>query len=196
MRRLSVRLAVATLLCLAGTSRATTWTIDPAHSTIGFSVRHMMISNVRGTFDKFTSSVTLNLEDPDKSVVEATIDAASVNTGNAKRDEHLRGADFLDVAKFPQITFKASKLDRLDEGRWKVTGDLTLHGVTKPVTLSFEGPSEPVPEKGGVYHIGGHASTTINRKDFGIAFDKTIDGGGLMVGEQIEISLDLEATSR
>lgn len=172
-----------------GTQR---WDIDPVHSNISFSVRHMMLSDVKGTFDKFSGAITANDDDPKSVDIEATIDASSINTRSEKRDSHVKSADFLDVAKYPTITFKSVKIQPDGDGKWKITGDLTLHGVTKPVVLEMTGPTPEVKVMGSPRR-GASATTTINRQDFGIAFNKTLDSGGLVVGNDIAISIDVEA---
>jgi polyisoprenoid-binding protein YceI len=175
---------------------AVTWEIDPSHSSVEFSVRHMMVSNVRGQFTKFTGAVEVDPSAPAGASVKATIEAASVDTGNEKRDEHLRGADFFEVAKYPQITFVSKQIQAAGDKKWKLTGALTMHGVTKDVVLDVEGPSGEIKDPWGKTRTGARATGTINRKDFGIAFAKTLDGGGLMVGEEIAITLEIEAMQK
>ena len=170
---------------------ADTYDIDPSHTAVQFSVRHMMISNVRGEFTKLSGKATGDVANPTAATVEATIDAASIDTRDAKRDEHLRGADFLDTAKFPTITFKSTKVEKAGDA-WKLTGDLTLHGVTKPVVLDVTNVTPPTKDPWGNTRIGAQATTKINRRDFGIVFNKTLDGGGLLVGDEIAITIDVE----
>lgn len=169
-----------------------TWNIDPVHSNISFSARHMMISDVKGEFDKFSGTITANDDDPKSVEIVATIDAASINTRAEKRDNHLKSPEFLDVAKYPTITFKSVKIEPDGDGKWKVTGNLTLHGVTKPVVLEVTGPSPEVMVMGSPRR-GASATATINRQDFGVAFNKTLDSGGLVVGNDVAISIDVEA---
>jgi polyisoprenoid-binding protein YceI len=168
-----------------------TWNIDPVHSSINFSARHMMISDVKGEFDKFSGTITANDDDPKSVEIIATIDAGSINTRAEKRDNHLKSPDFLDVAKYPTITFKSVKIEPDGDGKWKVTGNLTLHGVTKLVVLEVTGPTPEVKAMG--IRRGAAATTTINRQDFGISFNKTLDSGGLVVGNEIPITIDVEA---
>jgi polyisoprenoid-binding protein YceI len=194
IRSLVPALAVALLVPASG--RAATWELDPAHSTIGFAIRHMMISSVRGQFRTFTGKATGDPKTPDKAQIEATIDVASIDTANEKRDGHLKSPDFFDVAKFPTITFKSKSIAAAGAGKAKVTGDLTLHGVTKEVVLEVEGPTDVIKDPMGNTRAGAHATTKINRKDFGIAYDKTMDGGGLMVGNEVEITIDVEAVQK
>jgi polyisoprenoid-binding protein YceI len=198
LKRVSLALVAVAGLALAGgassDANAETWKIDPVHSNVSFSVKHMMISQVKGEFDKFSGTISATGTDPASVKIEATIDAASVNTRAEKRDAHLKSPDFLDVAKYPTITFKSTKIEAAGAGKWKVTGDLTLHGVTKPVVLEVTGPSEAIKGPNGKPRRGASASTTINRQDFGVAFNKTLDSGGLMVGYDVAISIDVEAS--
>jgi len=172
------------------------WEIDPAHSSIQFSVRHMMVSNVRGAFTKATGSVRGDEKDPLHATIEATIDASSIDTREAKRDEHLRSPDFLDVAKYPTITFKSKKIEKAGDGRYKVSGDLTLHGVTREVVLDVEGPTAVVKDPRGNMRAGASATTRINRQDFGITWSKSLDGGGVVVGDEIAITIDAESVKK
>ena len=169
-----------------------TYQIDPAHTAAHFSVRHMMISNVHGEFTKVSGTVKLDVESPQNSSVEALIDAASINTREAPRDAHLKSADFFDVDKYPQIAFR-SKAVQAEGGDLKVKGDLTIHGVTREVTLNVEGPTPEAKDPWGNQRIGATASTKINRKDFGLVWNVALEAGGVLVGEEIKISIDLEA---
>jgi polyisoprenoid-binding protein YceI len=197
--RHSIRLlvpALATALLAPAPSRAATWELDPAHSSIGFAIRHMMISTVRGQLRTFTGKATGDPTAPDKGTVEVTIDAGSIDTANAKRDEHLKSPDFLDVAKFPTITFKSKKIAAAGPGKVKVTGDLTLHGMTKEVVLDVEDLTPPIKDPMGNTRAGAHATTKINRKDFGIVYNKALDGGGVMVGDEINVTIDVEGVQK
>jgi polyisoprenoid-binding protein YceI len=151
-----------------------------------------MLSDVKGQFDKFSGSISATGTDPNSVKIEATIESASVDTHAEKRDTHLKSPDFLDVAKYPTITFKSTKIEPDGDGKWKVTGDLTLHGVTKPVVLEVTGPTPEVMVMGSPRR-GASATTSINRQDFGVAFNKTLDSGGLVVGNDVAISIDVEA---
>src|SRR6202158_1638619 len=152
-------------------TRPTQWQIDPAHSAAHFSVRHLMISNVRGEFTKLSGSALINPADPAKSSVEITIEAASLNTREPQRDEHLRSADFFDVANYPTLTFRSKRIEALGAENFKRTGDLTIRGVTKAVTFDVEGPTASVKDPWGNIRAGIAASAKINRKDFGVAFN-------------------------
>jgi polyisoprenoid-binding protein YceI len=192
MKRLLAHIAAVITLTLPLAAFASTWTIDPDHSNIGFKVKHLMVSNVKGSFDKNSGTVDINDKDFTKSKVEVTIDTNSINTNVQKRDEHLRSADFFDVAKFPIMTFVSKKVAKAGKDKLKVTGDLTLHGVTRSVVLDVEGPSAESKDPWGKIRRGASASTKINRKDFGLTWNKALETGGVVVGEEITITLEIE----
>jgi polyisoprenoid-binding protein YceI len=171
----------------------TTWNIDPVHTTVEFKVRHMMITNVKGQFTGVTGVLTLDEQDITKSHVEASIDAASINTREADRDTHLKSADFLDVEKFPNLTFASTRVTRTVEGELQVEGDLTIHGVTRRVEFSVEGPTPPGKDPWGNTRIGWTATTKINRKDFGLTWNAALETGGILVGDAVTITFDVEA---
>jgi polyisoprenoid-binding protein YceI len=172
-----------------------TWTLDPAHTGIGFTVRHMMVSNVHGTFPKYQGTVTYDGKDVSSVTADITIDATSITTNNEKRDAHLKSPDFFDVATYPTITFKSKRVQKASAGTFKLIGDLTIHGVTKEVTLDVEGPSQPITAQGAT-KIGATATTTINRQDYGVKWSRTLDGGGVVAGDEIKITLELELNKR
>jgi polyisoprenoid-binding protein YceI len=190
------RLLIASAVALSAPALAATWQIDPAHSNVSFSVRHMMVSNVRGEFTKVSGTVDGDEKTPTQAVINATIDATSINTREAKRDDHLKSADFLDVAKYPTLTFKSKRIEPSGTGQFKVTGDLTLHGVTREVVLDVSDVTPPIKDPMGKTRAGAHATTKIDRKDFGINWSKAMDGGGLLVGNDVDISIDVEATTQ
>ena len=166
--------------------------IDPAHSSAQFSVRHMMISNVRGEFTKVSGTITYDPDSPQDSTVEATIDAASISTGDAQRDAHLKSADFLDVEHFPTITFRSKEITKSGDGG-KIKGDLTVHGVTREVVLDVEGPSLEVKDPYGNLRIGASATTKISRNDFGLKWNSALETGGVLIGDELKINIDVEA---
>jgi polyisoprenoid-binding protein YceI len=170
----------------------TTWNIDPAHSAIHFSVRHMVVSKTRGRFAKWGGQLQFDPKELSKGSVNVEIEPASVDTGDAQRDGHLRSPDFFDVEKFPKASFKSTKIAEKGEGKLTILGDLTLHGVTKPITLeaSYEGSGK---DPWGGERAGFSATTTITRTDFGVNFNKALDAGGLLVGEKVELNLEIEA---
>jgi len=173
-------------------TKPTQWQIDPAHSAARFSVRHLMISNVRGEFTKMSGSAFINPADRTNSTVEVTIEAASVNTSEPQRDEHLRSADFFDVANHPKISFQSKQVASLGAENFKLTGDLTIRGVTKEVTFEIEGPTASVKDPWGNTRVGVSATAKINRKDFGLTWNAALETGGILVGEEVTITLDLE----
>ena len=168
------------------------WQIDPAHSAAHFSVRHLMISNVRGEFTKLSGGALINPADPAKSTVEINIEAASVSTREPQRDEHLRSADFFDAAKYPALTFRSKRIEALGADNFKLTGDLTIHGVTKEVTFDVEGPTASVKDPWGNVRAGVMASAKINRKDFGLGWNALTEAGGMVVGEEVKITIEAE----
>jgi polyisoprenoid-binding protein YceI len=188
--------AVALLVAFPFLANADTWQIDPAHTNVEFSVRHMMISNVKGQFQKTSGTITINGSDPTSAKIDATIDATSINTRVEKRDAHLKSPAFLDVDKFPTISFKSTKVEADGPGKWKVTGDLTLHGVTKPVLLEVEGTGTPITDPMGNTRAGASATTKISRKDFGLTWNQPLETGGVMVGDEVAISIDVEAIKK
>jgi polyisoprenoid-binding protein YceI len=189
-RRLFILAAVAVLLALPLSAETATWVIDGAHSSAGFSVRHMMVSKVRGSFDKVSGTVTGDLSNPASAQVDVTIDASSINTGNTKRDDHLRSADFFEIEKHPAITFKSKKIEKAGDG-YRMTGDLTMRGVTKEVVLAVDAPASPI-QVGKAWRSGTSATTRVDRKDFGLTWNRALEAGGVTVGDEVEIFLDVE----
>ena len=196
MRRFAVLLVALIALSFPTLSGASTWEIDPAHTLAQFAIRHLMISTVRGHFDKVSGTVTIDENDPTKSKIEATIDTASINTRVEKRDEHLKSPDFFDVAKYPTITFTSKKIEKVGDTKFKVTGDLTIRGITKEVVLDVEGNPKAFKDPFGMMRVGGNATTTINRKDFGLAWNKALETGGVVVGDEVTITIDIEMTQK
>ena len=168
------------------------WRIDGAHSTAAFSVKHMMVSTVHGSFGKVSGIVTYDGKNPASIAVDATIDAASITTNNERRDADLKSPNFFDVANNPTITFKSKKAAAAGAGKFTLVGDLTMHGVTKEVTLAGEGPSAPL-NGGRNIVIGASASTTIDRKDWGITWNRVLDSGGVTVSNEVAITIEIEA---
>lgn len=192
----TLRSALATGLLLASPlALAADYEIDPAHSQVQFAVRHLMVSNVKGEFGKLSGTIALDEKDLTKSTVTATIDATSINTREAKRDGHLKSADFLDVEKFSAITFKSKKVKKAGKDKLKVTGDLTLRGVTKEVTLDVLASPE-VKDPWGNFKRGFSATTQISRKDFGLTWNQALEGGGVLVGDEVKIELEIEAAKK
>jgi polyisoprenoid-binding protein YceI len=187
--------ALLLVSALSATARAesTTWEIDPVHSSAQFSVKHMMVATVRGEFGKLTGTVRT---DGKTAQVDATIDAASINTHEPKRDAHLKSADFFDVAKFPSLTFKSTKAEPAKNGGWRLSGELTMHGVTKPVT--FDVSSLTPEQKGldGTMKAGATATAKVNRKDFGLSWNRPLEAGGVLVGDEVSITVDVELSKK
>jgi polyisoprenoid-binding protein YceI len=186
MTRFLTYLCALAMLAGSAFAQVQTWNIDPNHTAAQFSVRHMGISTVRGAFTKVSGSAQYDPANPTKTSVDATIDAASVDTRVSMRDDDLRSANYFDVAKYPTITFKSKSVQTASAGKLKITGDLTIHGTTKEVVLDVDGPSTPVNDPRGNAHVGASASTTISRKDFGVG------GANPMVGDEITITIDVE----
>lgn len=193
MMRTAIALLLLVTPAFAGT---TTWEIDTAHTSAQFAVKHLMVSTVRGTMGPVTGTVTLDDSDLTRSSTTASVDTKGVDTRNEKRDEHLRNPDFFDVAKYPAMTFTSTKVEKVADGKFKVTGNLTLRGVTKPIVLDVEGSPTPLQDPFGNTKLGGVATTRINRKDFGLNWSKSLDGGGLVVSDEVDITIDVELTKK
>jgi polyisoprenoid-binding protein YceI len=170
----------------------TDWNIDPAHSAAEFKVKHMMISNVKGSFSGLSGVLTEHASDSTLSSIEASVPVATISTGDAQRDGHLKSADFFDAEKYPTLNFKSTRVLHKAEGEYNVTGDLTIHGVTKPVTFAVEGPSAPGKDPWGNTRIGLSATAKINRKDFGLVWNAALETGGFLVGDEISVTLDVQ----
>jgi polyisoprenoid-binding protein YceI len=169
-----------------------TWAIDPTHSVAEFKVKHMMISNVKGQFSGVSGTLERHEGDVTKSKVEVTIDAASVNTRDVQRDAHLKSADFFEVDKFPTLSFKSTRIISKNQDDHAVEGELTIHGVTHTVQFTVEGPTAPAKDPWGNTRIGVSATTKINRKDYGLTWNTALEAGGILVGEDVTITLDLQ----
>ncbi|WP_085813293.1 YceI family protein [Geoanaerobacter pelophilus] len=184
--------AAVFLVMVPAFASASTWNIDPEHSSAQFKVRHLMVSHVKGGFGKVSGVVTIDDKDLAKSRVTAVIDTASIDSGVAKRDAHLKSADFLDVEKYPTMTFSSTRIDKKGDGMLRMTGNLTLHGVTRPVVLEVEGPTAQVKDPMGNVRRGASATTKISRKDFGLVWNKALEAGGVAVGDDVDISIEVE----
>jgi len=168
------------------------WAIDSAHSDAHFSVKHLMISNVQGDFGNIKGSANYDGEHFGKATVEATIPIGDINTREPKRDGHLKGPDFFDMEKYPTMTFKSKKITTESGDAFKMVGDLTLHGVTKEVVLTGKLSGKPIKDPFGKTRLGAEATGTINRKDFGLTWQKQLDNGGVMIGDDVAVTLDVE----
>lgn len=173
----------------------TTWELDPAHTLVEFSAKHMMITTVKGRFTEVSGTIHADEKDPSRSSVEATIKAASIDTRTEQRDQHLRSADFLDVEKYPKITFKSTRVEAVDKDHFRVIGDLTIRGTTRPVTLdtTFEGRGK---DPWGGERAGFSATTKIDRREFGLTWNQALEAGGVLVGNEIKISIEVQAVKK
>ena len=190
--RIVIAAGLAGLLSLPAFAGTTTWQIDPKHSSAQFAVTHLMISTVRGEFHQVNGTVVVDDADTSKSYVHVTIDATTVDTREPDRDKHLMSPDFFDVAKYPSMTFKSTKVESNGPDKLKVTGDLTIRGVTKQVVLDVTAPKPPIKDPWGLQRTAVSGSTKINRQDFGVAWNKALDAGGVVVGDDVNITLDVE----
>jgi len=186
------RTLLALALLVPALAQEAKWRIDPLHSGAHFSVRHMMISTVRGEFGGVNGTVTYDPKNPAKATVQATIDCTTINTGTPKRDEELKGNEFFDVKRYPAMKFISKRVEKAGEGKLKVTGDLTINATTRQVVLNVEGPTGSVRDSRGREKIGASASTRINRKDFGIVWNELMDSGGFALADEVSITLDIE----
>jgi polyisoprenoid-binding protein YceI len=190
MRKIGFLAAAAATQLIAPAFAASTWHIDDHHTAANFTVKHMMISNVNGTIHGAKGSAEYDGKDLKTLKVDATLDASTINTGEPARDKHLQSPDFFDVAKYPTLTFKSTGVEH-SHGKWELVGDLTMHGVTKPVKLDLDAPSTITDAK-GLEHLGATAHTTVNRSDYGITWNKSLDQGGVVVGDPVTITLEVE----
>jgi polyisoprenoid-binding protein YceI len=196
LSRIALTAGLAAALSLPAAAANSNWQIDSAHSSAQFSVRHMAISTVRGAFSKVTGSIVFDDKDVSKSTIDVTIDANSVDTRVPDRDNDLRSEKFFDVAHYPSITFKSRKVEQLAPGKLKVTGDLTIRGTTKEVVLDVEGPTAPMKDPWGNTRTAANATTKINRQDFGVKWNATLDNGGVVVGDDVSIIIDVELVKK
>ncbi len=189
------RMSASLASVASAAAQTATWTIDPGHSTAAFTVRHMLVANVRGEFDGPTGTVAF---DParlaDTLKVRAVLDARTISTRNAQRDRDLKSAGFFDVDKFQQIVFVSTRVADVTAGRFTLVGNLTMHGITREVALSVEGPTAAVKDLDGHARVGATATTTVDRRDFGLRYNELIEGGGAVVGNDVRITIDLEMT--
>jgi polyisoprenoid-binding protein YceI len=181
------------LFLVSGSFAADSFTIDPVHSNIGFSVRHMAVSNVKGRFTEFTGTIVYDAADMTKSSVDVVIRTASVNTDNVNRDNDLKGSNYLDATKFPEVTFKSTRIEKRGEG-FVAVGSLAIHGVSKEISIPFSILGKTRDARGKV-RLGAEGGVTIDRRDFGITISRALDGGGLVVGNEVKIELEVEAGS-
>jgi len=192
--RMALAVGLAAFLTLPANAATTSWQIDPRHTSAEFAVTHLMISTVRGEFHGVKGTINLDDKDITKSSVDVTMDVASVDTREPDRDKDLRSSNFFDAANFPTITFKSTKVEQVAPGKLKVTGDLTIRGVTKQVALDVNGPAAPIKDPWGLQRSAVSATTKINRQDFGVSWNKKLDSGGVVVSDEVNITLEVEMT--
>lgn len=194
-----VRMLAATLtlaLTLPALAAAETWVIDTPHTQAGFTVRHMMITNVTGAFEVTKGSIEYKPGDPSSVKAEIAIETKSINTRNQRRDDHLRSDDFLNAEKFPTITFRSKRVQNVRPDGFDLVGDLTIRDVSKEVVLKVEGPSQPIKDPQGNRRVGANASTTVNRKDFNVNWSRAIEAGGVVVGDELKINIEVQAVEK
>ena len=194
--RIAVTAGLAAALSLPAAAATSTWQIDPAHSAAQFAVKHLAISTVRGAFTSVKGTVQFDDKDITKSSVEVTIDVNSVDTRQPDRDKDLRSDHFFDAEHFPAITFKSKRVEQVSPGKLKITGDLTIHGITKEVVLDVDGPTAPIKDPWGNQRMAINATTKINRQDFGVKWNATMDNGGVVVGDEVSITIDAEMVQK
>jgi len=194
--RIALAAGLAAALSLPAAAANSNWQIDPQHSSAQFSVRHMAISTVRGAFNKVTGTIAFDDKDITKSTVDVTIDVTTVDTHEPGRDNDLRSDKFFDVAHYPNMTFKSKKVEQLASGKLKVTGDLTIRGTTKEVVLDVEGPTAPIKDPWGFQRSAATATTKVNRQDFGVKWNATLDNGGVVVSDDVSITIDVEMVKK
>ena len=196
LTRFTLAAGLAALMTLPVSAATTTWQIDPAHTAAQFSVKHLAISTVRGGFSNVKGTVILDDADISKSSVDVTIDVSTVDTRTPDRDKDLKSDKFFDVAKYPTMTFKSTKVEQAGAGKLKVTGDLTIRGTTKSVVLDVDGPTAPVKDPWGNQRSAVTATTKINRQDYGVKWNATMDNGGVVVGDEVSITIDAEMVQK
>ncbi len=172
-------------------ARTSTWKVDPVHTEIGFTVKHLMVTNVKGRFNDFVAQIEIDEEDPTRSSAVLEIEAASVDTHTQQRDDHLRSIDFFDLANHPKISFKSRRIDRVDTDRFSVTGDLTIRGTTREVVLDTE-VAGPQKDPWGGERMGIKATTTIDRRDYGVSWNQVLDAGGIALSNDVRIDIELQ----
>jgi polyisoprenoid-binding protein YceI len=196
LTRIALATGLAALMSLPAAAASTTWQIDPMHTAAQFSVKHLAISTVRGGFSNVKGTVVLDDADVSKSSVDVTIDVSTVDTRTPDRDKDLKSDKFFDVAHYPSMTFKSTKVEQAGAGKLKVTGDLTIRGTTKSVVLDVDGPTAPVKDPWGNQRSAVTATTKINRQDFGVKWNATMDNGGVVVGDEVSITIDAEMVQK
>jgi len=196
MRQLVRTLVVTLALAVASQASAEIWTIDPVHTVAGFTARHMMITNVTGVFETAAGTIDYTPGNPGATKADITIESKSINTRNARRDTHLRTDDFINVEKHHAIIFKSKRVQNVRADGFDMVGDLTIRDVTKEVVLKVEGIAPPVKDPQGNRRVGANAATTINRKDFGVNYNRALEAGGVLIGDEVKINLEIQAVEK
>ena len=196
MKVLLRTLVAGVVLGVALPAAAEIWTIDSAHTVTGFTARHMMITNVTGVFESTAGTIEYTPGNPTATKADVTIDAKTINTRNGQRDRHLRTDDFINVEKFPSITFKSKRVQNVRADGFDMVGDLTIRDVTKEVVLKVDGIAPPVKDPQGNRRVGANATTTINRKDFGVNYNRALEAGGVLIGDEVKINLEIQAVEK
>lgn len=195
MKRIAILIAIF-LGLLAAVARADSWNIDPAHTNVGFKVRHMMVTNVKGSFTRFAGTVEMDEKNLARSKVSVTIEPASIDTGITARDNHLRSPDFFDVAKYPTMGFVSTKVEVLAADRLRVSGNLTMHGVTRPVVLEVQDFTPAVKDPSGMLRRGASATAVVSRKDFGLLYNTVLESGGVAIGDEVTILIEVSLVKK
>jgi polyisoprenoid-binding protein YceI len=196
LSRIAILASLATGLSLPAGAANSTWQIDPQHSSAQFAVRHLGLSTVRGAFSKLSGTMVLDDQDIRKSSVEVSIDVNTVDTREPDRDKDLRSERFFDVARFPTMTFRSKKVEQVAPGKLRVTGDLTIRGTTKEVVLEVDGPTAPIKDPWGNQRVAATATTKVNRQDFGVKWNAKLDNGGVVVADDVNITIDVEMVQK
>ena len=196
LSRIAILASMATALSLPAAAASSSWQIDPQHSSAQFAVRHLGLSTVRGAFSRLSGTMTLDDQDVTKSTIEVSIDANTVDTREPDRDKDLRSERFFDVTRFPTMTFKSKKVEQVAPGKLRVTGDLTIHGTTKEVVLDVDGLTAPAKDPWGNQRVAASATTKINRQDYGVKWNAKLDNGGVVVGDDVNITIDVELVQK
>ena len=196
LTRIALTAGLTAVLSLPASAATSTWQLDPSHSAAQFSVRHLAISTVRGGFSNVKGTIIIDDKDISKSSVDVTIDVSTVDTREPNRDKDLKSDKFFDVAQYPTMTFKSTKVEQASPGKLKVTGDLTIRGVTKQVVLDVEGPTAAVKDPWGNQRVAVNATTKIDRQDYGVKWNATMDNGGVVVGDEVSITIDAEMVQK
>ena len=192
MNRIMRILAIAAVCLITSSAMASTWTIDPDHSNVQFKIRHLMITDVKGTFGKVKGVIRIDEKDMAQSAVDVTIEIDSINTGVAKRDAHLKSNEFFDAVKYPTMTFVSRNVTQSGKGQMKILGVLSIHGISREVVLDVEGPTNEIKDPWGSTRCGATATTKINRTDFGLTWNKPLESGGMMIDDTVYINLEIE----